>query len=144
MRLWANFLPILLLILLVASVKLFKLFKLAKLYEERIFESSNMNIIVIDGDTFRVCYSNKCKVVRIYGIDAPEYKKPQKNYVIKNLERMLGGKVNVSCLDYYGFKAFDFLDKLFKRKCRIKLSQLEKISMEENWILYSCIVKMRL
>ncbi len=82
--------------------------------------------IVYDGDTFR----KGLYVYRIIGIDAPEYRKKQKEWVINyisNLLKVPKYKINISCLDLYGIKAKEELEKQIRFFCfNIKIIPVKK------------------
>ncbi len=80
-------------------------------------EREILNIRVIDGDTFDI----NGERVRVIGIDAMEYKHAQKNYVVKKL-----GVENVSCLDYYGKKAYEFALNVFRSSERVEVKPIKK------------------
>ncbi len=82
--------------------------------------------IVYDGDTFR----KGLYVYRIIGIDAPEYKKKQKEWVIEFISNILNvpeRKINISCLNLYGIKAKEELEKQINFFCfNIKVIPVKK------------------
>ena len=80
-------------------------------------EREILNIRAIDGDTFII----NGERIRVIGIDTMEYKHEQKNYVVKKL-----GVKNISCLDYYGEKAYKFAASIFKSSERVEVKPVKK------------------
>jgi len=81
-------------------------------------EEIRADVYIIDGDTFVI----NGEKIRVIGIDTMEYGHSQKSYVIKKL-----GIKNVSCLDYYGKKAFFFTKELLENpNMRIELTPVKR------------------
>ena len=77
---------------------------------KKVFINNKSLIYVIDGDTIK--YKNI--TIRFLGIDAPEYKHKQKNYIIEKYNVK-----NISCLNLYGKIAREELIKLIKASSNI-------------------------
>ena len=79
---------------------------------KKIFVNNTSLIYVIDGDTIK--YKNL--TIRLLGIDAPEYKHKQKEYIIEKYNVK-----NISCLNLYGKIAKKELEKLIKSSSNLTL-----------------------
>ncbi|MEO2154918.1 MAG: thermonuclease family protein [Nanoarchaeota archaeon] len=82
---------------------------------------SPKQVVIVDGDTIKFKNGTKYVYVRIVGIDTPEYKKEQKEYVIEKYNVK-----NISCLNEYGILAKEELSNLIKNSKNITIIVLDK------------------
>lgn len=80
------------------------------------YHTQAQKIRVIDGDTFVI----NGEKIRVIGVDAFEYKHPQKRYVIEKL-----GISNISCMDFYGERAYLFAEEVLKSH-RVSVKPVKK------------------
>jgi micrococcal nuclease len=73
----------------------------------------NSDIYVIDGDTIK--YDDE--TLRLFGIDTPEYKKKQKDYILEKY------KFDEDCLNKYGDNARNFLTKKIQSATDFKIEK---------------------